>query len=69
MTTHYMQFTGSVSVDHLLVWCSALTEVRQPILDCILRRAEDLLQIPIETDVLVKLLLDCTGVIADVRDT
>ena len=56
-------------MDHFLIQCSAITEVRQTIMDCILKHAEGFLQIPIEIEVLVQLLLDCTGVIADVRDT
>ena len=56
------------TVDHFLIQCSALVKGRQPIIDCILKHAEGILQIPIETEVLVQLLLDSTGVIDDIKD-
>ena len=56
------------TVDHFLIRCSALAEVRQPIMDSILRCAECFMQTPIETEILVQLLLDCADVFSDRRD-
>ena len=56
------------TVDHFLIRCSALAEGRQPIMDNIIRCAECFMQAPIETEILVQLLLDCAGVFSDRRD-
>ena len=58
----------SETVDHFLIRYSALAEVRQPIMDSSLRCAECFMQAPIETEILVQLLLDCAGVFSDLRD-
>ena len=56
------------TVDHFLIRCSALADVRKPIMDSILRCAECFIQAPIETQVLTQLLLDCVGVFSDSKD-
>ena len=57
------------TVDHFLIRCSTLADVRKPIdMDSILRCAECFIQAPIETQVLTQLLLDCVGVFSDSKD-
>ena len=56
------------TVDHFLIRCSVLAEVRQPIMDNIIRCAECFMQAPIETEILVQVLLDCAGVFSDRRE-
>lgn len=56
------------TVDHFLIRCSTLNQVRKPIMDSILRCVERFMQVPVEDEVLVRLLLDCTGVISDLKD-
>ena len=46
------------TIDHFMIRCSALEEVRQPILKRILHCAEYLMQSPIDYENLVQLLLD-----------
>ena len=57
------------TVDHFLIRCSALEEVRQPILNSILQCAECFMQSPIDSEILVQLLLDSAGVPTDPKDT
>ena len=56
------------TVNHFLIRCSSLAEVRQPIMDSIFRCAEGFMQAPTETEILVQLLLDCVSVFTDHRD-
>ena len=57
-----------LAVDYFLVKCSALAEVRQPILDSILKCAKCFMQAPIDSESLVQL-LDSAGVPTDLIDT
>ena len=57
------------TVDHFLIRCSALAEVRKPIMDSILRCAERLIQTPVDSQVLTQLLIDCVGVFSASKDS
>ena len=59
----------SKTVEHFLVKCSALAGVRQPIMDSIVRCVEGFMQTPIETEFLVKVLLNSAGVFSDLKDS
>ena len=57
------------TVDHFLKRCSALSQVRKPIMDSIISCVGRFMQVPVDDEMLIKLLLDCTGVICDYRDS
>ena len=57
------------TVDRFLLRCSALSKVRQPILDSILKCAKCFMQVPIDSKTLVQLLLDSAGVPTYHKDT
>ena len=56
------------TIDQFMIRCSALEEVRQPILKRILHCAEYLMPSPIDSENLVQLLLDSAGVFTDPKD-
>ena len=56
------------TIDHFMIRCSALEEVRQPILNRILQCAEYLMRSPIDSENLVQLLLDSASVFTDPKD-